>query len=163
MKICPSCKGSDLKVSHAAQYYVVCNNGSCLIGPSAITEKAAVEAWDALPREPQPVDDAVLCFEVDGVMYQVKFHNHGPVTFCTIVYEDKGRTFVRGGSTICAPKDPYNRAAGEKIAMRRACQVGKDCYIRFDAGEKLYSLYRAHLRGIVYGTQGPATELDPRD
>ena len=98
-------------------------------------------------------------FTVGGIEYAVTLIHNGPLTLAAIAWVQDGK--VRGfqGAAACNPKDEYDQATGDKLAMKRACGVGIGCWACHMP--ELYSAWRkARRERITAGVANMIAALD---
>ena len=147
MKECPNC-GSHSPVIVNADQRLLMKWVACEIcymeGPHYPSSAPAVEDWDALPRRLDVPKTADLALSVDGTDYAITWTHNGALTTCTITWTERGRHKGVFGHGMCHPKDVFSQAAGDKVAIRRACGIDKD-WCKHDLGA-VYRAYRLRLR-----------------
>lgn len=158
MKSCPNCgfEKPHPNDHRLLGHWIGCP-GCTITGPQKKTAAEAEAAWDAMPRRAD-LPAAPLSLEIEEIVFNISFAVNGPITFCHIVHKDavinKVPFTYSIGSASCNPKDAFDFATGEKLAMRDACNnldtwffvSGQDLHHRRLVGKKLYSAYRKHLR-----------------
>jgi hypothetical protein len=150
LRPCPNCNspitGVKCESEPYAMKYVTC--ADCFMeGPHRTSATLAIEAWDKLPRRLDVPETCALTMNVGGIEYAVVWIHNGPMTFATITWFEKGKRWGVAGHSVCSPKDEYDQATGDKIAMRRACGIGND-WCRHDL-RAVYQAYRLHVRGCA--------------
>jgi hypothetical protein len=107
--------------------------------------------------------------DLDGRSYSVRWHLHGDVTFCTIMWQnDKGRTKGLLGVTVRNPSDRPRRETAMRQSAKRACGIiredgwGLREYQDWNAlgtkAPRLYSEIRRWLAASFWYGEGPAAE-----
>jgi hypothetical protein len=85
--------------------------------------------------------------EVNGQSYWVQWSFPLNFTFCAIIKVKGGRTSGAFGSTVCNPKDSYERKIGMKWAARRACGIDL-IYGNYAFGADRHAIY-GQLRKFI--------------
>jgi hypothetical protein len=148
MKPCPNCESVEpfLKVERSTMfgnwvYCIKCNTG----GPSVATQEQAIEAWDALPRRAELPAFHGSTYTIDDIDYQVAFTYNGPITFCSITWNEKRRLQCVYGVSYCNPKDVYDQDIGKRVSIKNACGLDSGSWSSPNS-RKLYSAWRKEQR-----------------
>jgi len=86
--------------------------------------------------------------EVNGQAYWVEWSFPLNFTFCAIVKMKDGRNTGTYGSTVCNPKDSYDRKVGMKCAARRPCGIRDDPWSHSELGPDHHAIY-GQLRKVI--------------